>query len=84
VEGGPAFVLTVKGVNFTNRSKLFWGDFELPARLLSTSELQATIDPMLIAQAGMFPIQVKNPGPNLAQSKWGSESNRASFIVNIR
>ena len=84
VEGGPAFVLSVKGVNFTTRSKLYWGDRELPARLITTSELQATIDPTLIAQAGMFPIQVKNPGPNLAQPKWGSESNRASFIVNIR
>ena len=84
VEGGPAFVLTVRGVNFTTRSKLFWGDRELPARLVSTSELQATIDPGLIVQAGMFPIQVKNPGPSLAQPKWGSESNRASFIVNIR
>jgi Amidohydrolase family len=84
VEGGPAFTLTVKGVNFTTESKLFWGEHELPARLVSTSELEATIDKALIAEAGMIPIQVKNPKQNLAQQKWGAESNRASFIINIR
>lgn len=84
VEGDGAFVLSVKGVNFTTRSKVFWRETELPVRLISPTELQVDIGPALIATAGMFSIQVKNPGPALSQSKWGSESNRASFIVNIR
>jgi imidazolonepropionase-like amidohydrolase len=84
MEAGPSFTLTIKGVNFTTKSTVYWAERPIPATLVSATELQATIDPSLIARAGMFPIQVKNPGPSLSQPKWGNTSNRASFIVNVQ
>ena len=83
VEGGPAFTLTIKGVNFTTKSVVSWGDHPIPARRVSETEIQATIDPSLIARAGIFPIQVTNPGPSLSMPKWGNTSNRVFFIVNL-
>ena len=84
MEAGPSFALTVKGINFTTKSTLYWGERPIPSRLVSATELEAMIDPSLIARAGVFSIQVRNPGPSLSQPKWGSTSNRAYFIVNVK
>lgn len=82
-EGGPAFTLTIEGVNFTTKSTVSWGNHPVPARRVSETEIHATIDPSLIARAGMFPIQVTNPGPTLSMPKWGNASNVLFFIVNV-
>ena len=83
-EGGPSFTLTLKGVNFTKKSVVYWGERPVPAQFVSETELQTTINTALIGRAGIFPIQVRNPGPFLVQPKWGNTSNRAYFIVNLK
>ena len=82
-EGSSAFTLTIRGINFTTRSTVLRGARALPVKWISETELQAAIDPSLIARAGYFAIEVSNPGPNLSQPKWGSTSNRARFIVGL-
>lgn len=83
-EGGPQFTLTIKGLNFTTKSTVYWGERPLRSRLVSETELSVTIDAPLIARAGISPIQVRNPGPFLLQPKWGNTSNRAYFMVNLK
>lgn len=83
-EGGPTLTLTIKGVNFTKKSVVFFGGRPIPAQLVSETELEATIGAHAIARAGIFPIIVKNPGPHLSQPQWGSTSNRAHFAVGLR
>ena len=82
-EGEPTLMLTIKGVNFTTKSSVYWGGEPIRSTRVSETEIQATIDEPLIARAGIFPIEVKNPGPVLAQPKWGNVSNRLFFVVNF-
>jgi hypothetical protein len=83
-EGGSAFTLTIKGVNFTKKSAVHLGGRPVPAELVSETELRAAIVAHAIARAGIFPIVVKNPGPHLSQPQWGSTSNRAHLAVSLR
>ncbi len=76
--------LTIRGVNFTSKSVVYFGRRPVPAQLVSASELRATIDAGLIARAGIHPITVQNPGPFLSQAQWGSTSNTAHFVVDFR
>ncbi len=83
-EGGPTMTVAVQGVNFTSKSLAYWGERPLSTQLVSETELKVTIDAGLIARAGIFPISVRNPGPFLSQAKWGTTSNRAYFLVNLK
>lgn len=83
-EGETPFTLAIKGINFTTKSVVYWGDMAIPARRVSETEIQADIDSSLIVRAGIFPVQVKNPGPSLSQPKWGNTSNQLYFIVRIK
>lgn len=82
-EGGGALTVSVKGVNFTRMSQAYWGERPIPTELVSETELKATISASLIARAGIFPITVKNLGGVPSQTKWGSTSNKAYFLVNL-
>ncbi len=83
-EGDPALSLTIRGVNFTDRSLVFFNGRSVPTRLVSGEQLQAAIDAGLIARAGTFSVIVKNPGfPQ--QPQWGGDtSNTAHILVNFR
>ena len=83
-EGDPALSLTIYGVNFTNRSLVFFNGRPVPTRLVSGEQLQATIDAGHIAHVGTFSVIVKNPGfPQ--QPQWGGDtSNTAHILVNFR
>ena len=83
-EGGAAFTLTIKGVNFTKKSVVYLGGRPIPAELVNDTELRAAIDARSIARAGTSPVVVKNPGPLLSQPLWGSTSNRAYLTVNLK
>ena len=83
-EGGSAFTLTIKGVNFTNKSAVHLGGRPIPAKLVNDTELRAAIDAGSIECAGTSPVVVKNPGPHLSQPQWGSTSNRAYLTVNLK
>ena len=83
-EGGPTLTVNIKGVNFTKKSVVFFGGRPIPAQLVSETELEVTVGARSIAQAGVFPILVRNPGPHLSQPQWGSTSNRAYLAVRLR
>lgn len=83
MEGSPSLTLTIKGVNFTKKSVVYWGERAIPAQLVSEAELRATISASVIGKAGIFPVTVKNPGPFLSQPQWGSASNKAYFLVDL-
>ncbi|MBI4460996.1 MAG: amidohydrolase family protein [Acidobacteria bacterium] len=83
-EGSSGITLTIRGINFTKKSVVYWGERAIPSRLVSATELQATISPGLIARAGIFSLQVRNPGPHLSQPRWGTNSNRANLVVNFK
>ena len=81
--GDPTLTLTIKGVNFTSKSLVYFDGRIVPARLVSESELQVTIDASLIAHPETFTIKVKNPGLQ-EQPVWGDTSNGALLLVNFR
>lgn len=81
--GDPTLTLTIKGINFTNKSLVYMDNQSLVTRLVSETELQATLDASLIARPETLTITVKNPGL-LEQPQWGGTSNRAFLLVNFR
>ena len=83
-EGSPTETLTIKGVNFTKKSMVYFGERPLPARLVSETELRATLDASLLARAGIVPLTVRNPGPFLSQPQWGNNSNKAHLVIHLR
>jgi len=82
-EGGPAFILTIRGVNFTNKSVAYLDERPLPTRWVSEEELAVSVEAGLIARAETFAVTVKNPGL-MAQPQWGNTSNRAYLWVDFR
>ena len=83
-EGDPTLTLTIRGVNFTNKSLVYFEGHPVPTRMVSETELQATIDAGLIARAATPSILVKNLG-YAQQPQWGGgASNVANILVNFR
>ena len=83
-EGDATVALTIKGVNFTKKSLVYFGERSVPARLVSDTELEAVIDAGLIVQVGTYPVTVRNPDP-LQRPEWGDgTSNKAHLLVNFR
>jgi trimeric autotransporter adhesin len=56
--GGPAFVLTAHGSNFTTSSTIHWIGNILPTTYVSASQLQANIPAGYIAEAGTASVTV--------------------------
>jgi hypothetical protein len=56
--GGPAFVLTAHGLNFTTSSTIHWSGNTLPTTYVSASQLQANIPAKYIAEAGTASVTV--------------------------
>jgi imidazolonepropionase-like amidohydrolase len=81
--GDPTLTLTIKGVNFTGKSLVYFDGHIVPVRLVSESELKVTIDASLIAHPETFIIKVKNPGLQ-EQPVWGDTSNGALLLVNFK
>lgn len=83
-EGDPAQTLTLKGVNFVQKSIVFFQDQPLPTKFISGNEVQATLDAGRLARPGSYAITVRNPEP-LQRPEWGNgTSNKAYLIVNFR
>jgi len=83
-EGDPTVTLAVKGVNFVKKSLVYFDGQALPTQVVSGTEIRATIDASLIANAGTFSIVVRNPEP-LQREEWGNgSSNAANLLVNFR
>ncbi|MCZ6750194.1 MAG: amidohydrolase family protein [Acidobacteria bacterium] len=83
-EGDSSLTLTIRGVNFTDKSLVLFDNRPVPARLVSETELSVSIDAELLARVGTFPVFVRNPGFQ-QQPQWGGDaSNRAYLLVNFR
>ncbi|MCZ6774779.1 MAG: IPT/TIG domain-containing protein, partial [Proteobacteria bacterium] len=83
-EGDATLTMTIRGVNFTRKSLVFFGERSVPAQLISDTELQAVVDAALIAKVGTFPVTVRNPDP-LQRPDWSDgTSNKAHLLVNYR
>jgi hypothetical protein len=62
ISGGPAFILTINGMNFTPDSTVKWGATALPMNYVSDTELTAAVPAGLIANAGVTSITVTTNG----------------------
>ncbi len=82
-EGDPTLTLTVKGVGFTSKSRVFFDGAPIQFERVSKAELKLTIDASLIVRAGTYSVQVRNPEP-LLLPQWGGLSNRAQLLVDYR
>jgi hypothetical protein len=60
--GGPAFTLTIDGMNFTPGSTAMWGATVLTTTYTSDTELSAAVPAGLIASAGVASITVTTAG----------------------
>jgi outer membrane protein assembly factor BamB len=62
VAGGPGFVLTVTGSQFTTQSQVLWNGTALSTTFISVYELTAQVPAQDIATAGTANVQVANGG----------------------
>jgi hypothetical protein len=61
--GGPAFVLTANGTNFSGTATIYWnGTAETTTVVASGTQLMTTIPATDIATAGTATVTVTNPG----------------------
>ena len=79
-EGSPATVLTLKGFNFVRRSQALVDGKPVPTKVVSRTEVQATLDATVLAKPGRYAVTIKNPLP-LATAEWGDTSNPAKLLV---
>jgi len=88
VTQGDSAVVTVTGFNFVRRSAVYFKGKPVPFRVVSSTQLQVTLDGEALREAGRFDLVVKNPDPLepfYARSMWGNgTSNIAHLIVNYK
>jgi hypothetical protein len=60
--GSPAFVLTVKGLRFTESSTVYWGSSALSTQFVNGTELTAQVPASAIANAGTVTVTVQSSG----------------------
>jgi hypothetical protein len=78
--GSAETMITVTGFNFVQRSQAYYDGIAVPTRVVSSTELEATLPANLLARAGAYPLTVKNPTP-ISTPAWGEESNKAFILV---
>jgi hypothetical protein len=87
-EGSPALTITIKGFNFVRKSTVLFDGTSVTYRVISPTELQATIDAAFLQRAGRFDVAVKNPqplDPFYENGVWGTgTSNKAHLIVSYK
>ena len=79
-QGSPAMTVTLKGFNYVRGSKAFVDGKAVPTKVISRTELQATVDASVLSKAGRYSLVVKNPQP-VAAPEWGDTSNPAKLLV---
>lgn len=77
VPGGPGFTLTVNGTGFVSGSVVNWNGSPRPTKLVSESQVTASISASDTASATTASITVTNPAPG------GGISNVAYFSVTV-
>jgi hypothetical protein len=79
-QGSPAMTVVIKGFNFVRGSQALVDGKPVPVKVVSRTELQATIDAAILAKAKKYALTVKNPAP-IVTSEWGDTSNQANLLV---
>jgi hypothetical protein len=59
--GGPAFILTVNGANFSTNAAIYWNGMAQTTTYVSASQLTATIAADAFAAPATVPVTVTNP-----------------------
>ena len=83
--GGPAFVLTVNGSNFSGNAAINWNGTGMTTTWVGTGQVMATIPSAAIADAGMVMVTVTNPGTAGGMYGGGTmaaTSNSMTFTIN--
>ena len=79
-QNSPETIVTIKGVSFVQRSKVFMGETELPTEIVSNDLIRVTLSEEILAEAGKLKLVVKNPLP-VSDPVWGDTSNAAYILV---
>ena len=77
---GSAATVTLKGFNFVRGSRVFLDNQAVPTKVISRTELQATVDATILARAAKYAVTIKNPAP-ISPFEWGDTSNQANLLV---
>jgi imidazolonepropionase-like amidohydrolase len=80
IQGSPTQKLDIKGFNFVKRSLVYVDEQPVPTEVVSRTEIRATIDSQILANAGNRVVVVKSPFP-LDPNAWGNASNKAHILV---
>jgi hypothetical protein len=80
LRGSPDTVVKLTGYNFYRTSKVYVDGREVPTKVNSRTEIEATIPAAVLANAGKLDIVVKNPQP-ITTPVWGDTSNIAHLLV---
>jgi hypothetical protein len=80
LRGSGDTVVKLTGYNFYRTSKVFVDGREVPTKVNSRTEIEATIPAAMFANAGKLDIVVKNPQP-ITTPVWGDTSNIAHLLV---
>ncbi|HEU4453408.1 MAG TPA: hypothetical protein VFR81_10120, partial [Longimicrobium sp.] len=73
--GTPSFALRVNGTGFASNAEVRFNGAARPTRLVSATQLEATLNVGDLQAAGSFEITVANPAPG------GGVSNAVAFVV---
>jgi imidazolonepropionase-like amidohydrolase len=80
VQNSSETIVSIHGVSFVQRSKVFMGEIELPTEVVSNDVIRATLSEEILAEAGKLKLVVKNPLP-VSDPVWGDVSNAAYVLV---
>jgi len=80
IQGSSGQTVDIKGFNFVKRSVVYVDGTAVPTEVVSRTEIKATLDPNVFADAGNRVVVVKNPEP-LNAPEWGEKSNMAHVLV---
>lgn len=80
VQNSSETIVSVHGVSFVQRSKVFMGEIELPTEVVSNDLIRVTLSEEILAEAGKLKLVVRNPLP-ISDPVWGDTSNAAYVLV---
>jgi hypothetical protein len=83
--GGPAFVLTVNGSNFSGNAAINWNGTAQTTTWMGAGQVVAKIPSAAIATAGTVTVTVTNPGTAGGMYGGGTTaetSNSSTFTIN--
>lgn len=73
--GSPALTMQLEGAGFVTGAKVRWAGAEIPTTFVSATQLTAAVEAALLADSGIFDVDVDNPAPG------GGTSAKLTFVV---